>query len=64
MLEKAAPVRRDFDRMDQIPEMVFRILQMLNFLIILYITLLSCHALSPAFELGHSCVGPFVFGLP
>ena len=45
MLEKAAPVRRDFDRMDQIPEMVFRILQMLNFLIILYITLLSCHAL-------------------
>ena len=45
MLEKAAPVRRDFDRMDQIPEMVFRILQMFNFLIILYITLLSCHAL-------------------
>lgn len=45
MAEKAAAVRRDFDRMDQIPEMVFRVLQMFNFLIILYITLISSHAL-------------------
>ena len=45
MVEKVAPVRRDFDRMDQIPEMVFRVLQMFNFLIILYITLISSHAL-------------------
>ena len=45
MAEKAAAVRRDFDRMDQIPDMVFRVLQKFNFLIILYITLISSHAL-------------------
>lgn len=41
----AAPVRRDFDRIDQIPEMVFRVLQMLNLVILLFVMLISSHAL-------------------
>lgn len=41
----AAPVRRDFDRIDQIPEMIFRVLQMLNNVILLYVMLISSHAL-------------------
>lgn len=44
MFNKAAVVRRDFDRVDQIPELVFRVLQALNVLIVLLVTILTCHA--------------------
>ena len=45
MIEKGEVVHRDYDRVDQIPELVFRVLVMLNFLIILYVVLLTYHAL-------------------
>ena len=44
-MEKLAVVHRDFDRVDQIPELVFRVLNMLNFLILLFVTLTTQHAL-------------------
>lgn len=45
MIEKGAVVHRDFDRADQIPELVFRVLYMLNFIILMFVTLVTCHAL-------------------
>lgn len=46
MIEKGAAVHRDFDRADQIPELVFRVLYMLNFIILLYVTMVTYHALT------------------
>ena len=45
MVEKTEVVHRDYDSVDQIPELVFRALCMLNFLILLYVALLTYHAL-------------------
>ena len=45
MAEKTAIVKRDNDKVGQIPELVFRVLVLLNFLIILFVTLCTAHAL-------------------
>ena len=45
MIEKAAAVKRDLNKVGEIPELVFRILVLLNLLIILFTTLVSCRAL-------------------
>ena len=45
MAEKAAAVKRDLEKVGQIPELIFRVLIMLNFLIILFVTLFTGHAL-------------------
>ena len=46
MVEKtSAAVKRDMNKVGQIPELIFRVLIMLNLLIILYVTLLTGHAL-------------------
>ena len=45
MVEKAAAVKRDMNKVGQIPELIFRALIMLNFMIILFVTLVTYHAL-------------------
>ena len=45
MAEKAAAVKRDMEKVGQIPELIFRVLIMLNLLIILFVTSLTGHAL-------------------
>ena len=45
MTEKTAVVKRDNDKVGQIPELVFRVLLLLNFLIILFVTVCTAHAL-------------------
>lgn len=44
-MEKAAAVKRDMNKVGQIPELIFRVLIMFNLLIILYETSLTGHAL-------------------
>ena len=45
IVEKAAAVKRDLNKVGQIPELIFRVLIMFNLLIILYVTSLTGHAL-------------------
>ena len=45
MMETTAIVKRDNDKAGQIPELVFRFLMLFNFLIILFVTLCTYHAL-------------------
>ena len=45
MLEKTAAVKRDLEKVGEIPELMFRLLILLNFLIVLFVTLISAHAL-------------------
>ena len=45
MAERTAIVKRDNDKVGQIPELIFRVLIMFNLLIILYVTSLTGHAL-------------------
>ena len=45
MAEKAAAVKRDMEKVGQIPDLIFRVLIMLNLLIILFVTSLTGHAL-------------------
>ena len=45
MSEKTAVVKRDNEKVGQIPELVFRVLVLLNFLIIIFVTLCTGHAL-------------------
>ena len=45
MAEKAAAVKRDLEKVGQIPELIFRVLIMLNLMIILFVTLFTGHAL-------------------
>ena len=45
MSEKTAVVKRDNEKVGQIPELVFRVLVLLNFLIITFVTLCTGHAL-------------------
>ena len=45
MSEKTAVVKRDNEKVGQIPELVFRVLVLLNFLIIMFVTLCTGHAL-------------------
>ena len=45
MLEKTAAVKRDLEKVGEIPEFMFRILILLNLVIVLFVTLISSHAL-------------------
>ncbi len=45
MIEKTAAVKRDLEKVGEIPEFMFRILILLNLLIVLFVTLISSHAL-------------------
>ena len=45
MAERTAIVKRENDKVGQIPEMIFRVLILLNFIIILLVTTCTCHAL-------------------
>ena len=45
MIEKTAAVKRDLEKVGEIPELMFRLLILLNFLIVLLVTLITSHAL-------------------
>jgi hypothetical protein len=45
MLEKTAAVKRDLGKVGEIPEFMFGILILLNLVIVLFVTLISSHAL-------------------
>ena len=45
MMEKTAAVKRDLEKVGEIPGFMFRILILLNLLIVLFVTLISSHAL-------------------
>ena len=45
MAERTAIVKRDNDKVGQIPELIFRVLILFNFIVILLVTSCTCHAL-------------------
>ena len=45
MTEKTAAVKRDLEKVGEIPELMFHLLIMLNLLIVLLVTLTTAHAL-------------------
>ena len=72
MAEKYLAMHRDHDGVDQIPELVFRILVMFNFVILLYVTSTTYHALwgyvhegtAMEFLIRSGCVPPMDWKYP